>query len=119
MDSSLSQRSINVDAVAALCCNLQVQKMKVAQEDQARQRPQRAQTLYNFGLCLWLLSFDDNGMIELQRPASLIPLVNLLKEGELLYSTVLVASFPPPAHPIVLQYSSIATYPYAFNQRWL
>jgi hypothetical protein len=77
---------------------MQVQKMKVSQEDQSKSRPQRAQTLYNFGLCLWLLSFDENGMKELQRRASVTPIVNLLKEGELstccLFLGTLAASHP-------------------------
>ena len=59
---------------------LQVKCMKAAQEEQG---PMRSQVLYNFGLCLWLLSYDDNGMEELKRPAAVVPLVNLLKEGML------------------------------------
>lgn len=66
-----------------LCCYtctlaMQVKCMKSAQDEQG---PMRSQVLYNFGLCLWLLSFDASGMEELKKSAAVTPIVGLLKEG--------------------------------------
>lgn len=41
----------------------------------------RSQVLYNLGLCLWQLSFDEAGMKQLLEAPVVEPLVALLKEG--------------------------------------
>lgn len=68
---------------------VQVKCMQAAGEEQG---PMRSQVLYNFGLCLWLLSFDENGMEEIKKPAVVVPLVNLLKEGEQPHANYLISS---------------------------
>ena len=59
--------------------------------------PSRSQTLYNVGLCLWALSFDDVGMQQLEKNDFVDPLVGLLKQG---VPASLV--FKLPARPRVL-----------------
>lgn len=56
----------------------QVTCMKTAQKDSS---PMRSQVLYNLGLCLWQLSFDDAAMKQLLDAPVVEPLVALLKEG--------------------------------------
>ena len=41
----------------------------------------RSQTLYNLGLCLWQLTYDDAGLAQLQKADCVPPLVDLLKQG--------------------------------------
>lgn len=52
--------------------------MKTAQKESS---PMRSQVLYNLGLCLWQLSFDEGGMKQLLEAPVVEPLVALLKEG--------------------------------------
>lgn len=46
--------------------------------------PARSQILYNCGLCLWQLSFDELAMQQLRKSRCVEPLVDLLKQGALL-----------------------------------
>ena len=41
----------------------------------------RSQTLYNVGLCLWQLTFDDTALDAVVKADCIVPLVDLLKEG--------------------------------------
>lgn len=52
--------------------------MKTAQKESS---PVRSQVLYNLGLCLWQLTFDEAGMKQLLEAPVVEPLVALLKEG--------------------------------------
>lgn len=52
--------------------------MKTAQNESS---PMRSQVLYNLGLCLWQLTFDEAGLKNLLEAPVVEPLVTLLKEG--------------------------------------
>jgi hypothetical protein len=41
----------------------------------------RSQTLYNCGLCLWQLTFDEAALAAVAKADVAVPLVDLLKEG--------------------------------------
>jgi hypothetical protein len=47
--------------------------------------PERSQILYNCGLCLWQLSFDEVALLQLRKSRCVEPLVDLLKQGTSLY----------------------------------
>eukprot|EP00892_Ulva_mutabilis_P008643 jgi/Ulvmu1/6150/UM028_0006.1 len=71
-------RSREVRAEYARGVSLLVTCMKTAQKDSSAMR---SQVLYNLGLCLWQLGFDEAAMKQLLEAPVVEPLVALLKEG--------------------------------------